>query len=322
MKIRSLVFSFFVLLSACATQKDMKYVQGEVSELRQESTRLRQESSKLRQESNIIKEQSAGSYSEITQYREEIALLRGAINELRHDFSVSMNRLDLEDSLLVRQKNDLESRITRIENFLAIENTRGSNVVLPAMPVSSAPDVSLSPASPALPQSTSVFPAVSPEKSREVALVKPSPQQVASAQTNSPRSGATAESAPEASSASDALLNQGVLRMKKQDYEGARQNILAFMKLNPNSSKLAYAQFSVAETWYGEKWYEKAILAYQVVIEKYAKSDKRVAALYKQGLAFEKIGDPVSAKKRFRDVVNLYPATPEAELARKKLDIR
>ena len=94
-----------LLLSACASKNDLNYVQGQVSELKQES--------------RVIKEQSAGSYSEITQYREEIAALRGKIDELRHNYEVSMRRIDMEDSLLVRKTDTLESRIAKIEHTLA-----------------------------------------------------------------------------------------------------------------------------------------------------------------------------------------------------------
>jgi len=69
MKTRRLLLVPAIFLSACASQKDLSYVQGEVSQLKQEST--------------VIKQQSAGSYSEMTQYREEIASLNGKIDELQ-----------------------------------------------------------------------------------------------------------------------------------------------------------------------------------------------------------------------------------------------
>jgi tol-pal system protein YbgF len=91
------------------------------------------------------------------------------------------------------------------------------------------------------------------------------------------------------------------------------------MQAYPKSELFDDAQFFLAESYFSEKWYEKAVLEYQTLIAKYTKSNKRPAALYKQALAFEKLGDTVNAKARFRDVVSVYPASPEAAQAKKKL---
>lgn len=278
MKTRSLLFLPFVFLSACASQNDLSYVQGQVSQLKQES--------------QTIKQQSAGSYSEMTQYREDIARLRGSLNELEHNYDGSMKRLDMEDSLQVSKSNELENRIARIEQYLGLE-----------VPVArqSTPPVVAAPPRPAAPAAPAVSNApVQPDAAPPKAGV---PQ---------PASGKA--------EMSEQLLNDGLLMMEKKDYEGARERFKSFMTKNPDSPKVSDAQFYLAETYFDEQWYEKAILEYQVVIAKYTKSAKRPAALYKQGLAFEQIGDKVNARARYRDVVNLYSKTPEARLAKKKLD--
>jgi len=260
MKKRSFLFLPFALLSACASQNDLSYVQGQVSQLKQES--------------QTIKQQSAGSYSEMTQYREDIARLRGSINELQYNYQSAMKRLDMEDSLQVSKTNELENRIARIEKYIGLALPQGqSNTPLP--PVVKAP------VQPGVPVS------------------KPSASEA---------------------SMSENLLSEGLLLMEKKDYNSARERFKEFMSKNPNSPKVSDAQFYLAESYYEEQWYEKAILEYQVVIAKYTKSAKRPAALYKQGLAFEQIGDKANAKARYRDVVNLYSKTPEARLAKKKLD--
>ncbi|MBN1929850.1 MAG: tol-pal system protein YbgF [Chlorobiaceae bacterium] len=279
MKTRSLLFLPMVLLSACASQNDLNYVQGEVSQLKQES--------------QVIKQQSAGSYSEITQYREEIAGLRGSLNELQYNYQGSMKRLDMEDSLQVSKSNELENRIARIEKYLGLE-------------LLSAKKPGITPA-PVVPPKGG--PADAPASAGSAAPEKPIPP--------SPK----ADAAPAFSGADSAesQLNEGLLLMEKKDYAGARERFKAFMNSAPKSPKVSDAQFYLAETYFDEQWYEKAILEYQVVIAKYTKSSKRPAALYKQGLAFEKIGDKANANARYKDVVNLYPGTPEARLGKKSL---
>lgn len=275
MKTRRLLLIPSILLSACASQKDLSYVQGEVSQLKQEST--------------VIKQQSAGSYSEMTQYREEVASLNGKIDELQYDYRASKKRLDMEDSLLVRKADDLENRIARIEQYLGIENTGKEKSSLPKV------------LPPPPPSSTS---------SNSSGNTSAQPKEEPPAATQGTVSPATGE----------ALLNEGLIKMKKEDFAGARENFNAFMTANPKSPKVADAQFYLAESYFNEKWYEKAILEYQVVIARYTKSPKRPAALYKQGLSFAKIGDEANAKARYKDVVNLYPQSPEAKLAQKNLE--
>jgi tol-pal system protein YbgF len=115
-----------------------------------------------------------------------------------------------------------------------------------------------------------------------------------------------------------ALLKDGSEKLAQQNYVSARENFGALLKNYPQSELADKAQFQLAESYFGEKKYENAILAYQVVIAKYLKSSKRPAALYKQARSFEKIGDTVNAKARDKDLLKVYPNSPEAGLVRKK----
>ncbi|NTW51816.1 MAG: tol-pal system protein YbgF [Chlorobiaceae bacterium] len=115
------------------------------------------------------------------------------------------------------------------------------------------------------------------------------------------------------------MLQNGLAKLQMDDYAGARVDFTSFMSQNPNSPQVGEAQFYIAESYFNEKWFEKAILEYQVVIAKYTKSSKRPASLYKQALSFEKIEDEVNANARFKDVIRNYPLSPEAKLAKKRL---
>ncbi|NTU68790.1 MAG: tol-pal system protein YbgF [Chlorobiaceae bacterium] len=264
MNVRKILLFPCLLLSACATRSDMTFVQGEVS--------------KLKQDSETIKSQSAGSYSEITQYREEISALKGSLEELRHEYSASQKRLDVEDSLMVRKSDALDARLVRIEQYLGMAE----------VPAAGQPPKAV------------VVPEGAKGKTPAAAPVK----------GDAPATLATS---------GEDLLKDGLAKLKKSDNAGARDSFTAFMTKNPKSPMVADAQFYIAESYYNEKWYEKAILEYQVVIARYTKSPKRAAALYKQAVSFEKIGDAANAKARFKDVVTVYPKSPEATLAKKKL---
>ncbi len=99
----------------------------------------------------------------------------------------------------------------------------------------------------------------------------------------------------------------------------ARQGFLKLINSFPKSGYADNAQFWIGESYYRENWYERAILEYQTVVEKYPKGNKVPAAMHKQGLAFLKIGDKSNARIIFDELVKKYPKSNEAKLAANKL---
>ncbi len=103
------------------------------------------------------------------------------------------------------------------------------------------------------------------------------------------------------------------------DYPGARSAFQEFLKRFPKAKNADNAQFWIGETYYREKWYEKAILEYQKVIENYPKGNKVPASLLKQGLAFYSMGDKANARLILNELITKYPHSREAKIAAKKL---
>jgi TolA-binding protein len=68
-----------------------------------------------------------------------------------------------------------------------------------------------------------------------------------------------------------------------------------------------------------EKWYEKAILEYQKVLEQYPDSNKVAAARLKQGYAFAELGEKANARLILNELITRYPDSREAMFAREKL---
>ncbi|MEJ2038133.1 MAG: tol-pal system protein YbgF [Desulfosarcinaceae bacterium] len=110
----------------------------------------------------------------------------------------------------------------------------------------------------------------------------------------------------------------------KQAYDNgqldkARQGFAQLIKSYPNSTIADNAQFWIGESYYREKWYEKAILEYQTVLDKYPKGNKVPAAMLKQGLAFLQLGDKSNARLILQELEKKYPKTNEARIAKRKL---
>ncbi len=240
-KVKPFLFLPLLVLSACASKQDLVVVADDLR--------------KLKTDSETIKVQSAGSYSDIQQVRDEVARLQGSIEEREFKSKQAFGRLGVEDSLLVHKVDDLESRLQRVEEYLGL--TRKADVAPVPTPAETLNDVG--------------------------------------------------------------LLNDGLDKLAKKNYTSARESFSALLKSYPKSGLADNAQFQIAESYFNEKKYEDAILEYQTLIAKYTKSSRRPAALYKQAISLDMIGDAVNSKVRFKTLINVYPASPEAALARKKL---
>lgn len=111
----------------------------------------------------------------------------------------------------------------------------------------------------------------------------------------------------------------------KQDFdsgelETARTGFQEFLKRFPKSAIADSAQFWVGEIYYRQKWYEKAILEYQKVIENYPKGNKVQASLLKQGFSFFNLGDKSNGRLILKELINKYPSSNEAKIAKQKIE--
>jgi len=107
---------------------------------------------------------------------------------------------------------------------------------------------------------------------------------------------------------------------QKGNLEAARRKFEAFLKQYPNTELSDNAQFWVGETYYLKKDFEKAILEYEKAISKYPEGDKIPAALFKQALAFLELGDKTNARILLKRVIERYPHSEQAEMAKKRLE--
>ncbi len=106
------------------------------------------------------------------------------------------------------------------------------------------------------------------------------------------------------------------------DYEAGRRGFQKLLSDHPGSKNADNAQFWIGETYYKEKWWQKAILEYQKVIENYPKGNKVRAALLKQGFSFYNIGgndNKANSRLILKELARKYPKSNEAKIAKRKL---
>jgi tol-pal system protein YbgF len=139
-------------------------------------------------------------------------------------------------------------------------------------------------------------------------------------ETDSQRSEAT-DAVPSAEAKTDpkAAYNACYKLFKDGQNEKAREEFQKFLKQYPKTPYSGSAQFWIAETWYVDDKYEKAIVEYEKVIKGFPTSDKVPHALLKQGISFQKLGDDGSAKIVYQQIMKKYPQTQQAKVARARL---
>jgi len=82
----------------------------------------------------------------------------------------------------------------------------------------------------------------------------------------------------------------------------------------------AQSDFNIGETYYTEKKYEDAIIAYESFLKKDYSNDKAKVAMLKQAYSFIEIDDKKTGKVILERIIERYPQSAEAELARKKIN--
>lgn len=133
---------------------------------------------------------------------------------------------------------------------------------------------------------------------------------------------AAATPAP-AAPAAETLYEQGRdLILNKGDVSKGRTILEEFVKARPQSELLPNAYYWIGEAYYSEKNFENAIVQFQDVIEKYPTHPKASAALYKQALSFDALGEAKKTTALLKKLVEVYPASDEAKKAKERISER
>ena len=117
----------------------------------------------------------------------------------------------------------------------------------------------------------------------------------------------------------EALYAKGQETFKAGDMQAARDIFSKFLDQYPKHDLAANAQYWIGETYYNEKGYQPAILAYQEVIKQYPGKDKVPAAMLKQAICFRIIKDNKSARYVLKKLEEGFPRSDEAKKARELL---
>lgn len=115
------------------------------------------------------------------------------------------------------------------------------------------------------------------------------------------------------------IYNAATRDYGKGNFDLAISGFREFMQKSPNSDYADNAAYWIGESLYSQKKYSEAIEAFDVVVNKYAKSDKVPGALLKKAYAYLALGDKARAIVQLQYVVHEHAKSQEAALARQKL---
>ena len=107
---------------------------------------------------------------------------------------------------------------------------------------------------------------------------------------------------------------------KHRDYEAAIAGFRLFIELHSQSALAANAQYWIGECQYRTRRYRDALKSFYDVVSNYPLSPKLAASTLKLGQTYTKLGDHEKARLMFDRVVDQYPDSSEAEVARKAIE--
>lgn len=115
------------------------------------------------------------------------------------------------------------------------------------------------------------------------------------------------------------LYDAAYLDLTKGSYDLAITGFANYLKYFPETEQASNAQYWLGECYYAKKNHTKAAIEFHKVLEDYSTGAKVPSALYKLGLSLLELKSVQQAKKYLQELVDKYPGTQEAELAKQKL---
>ena len=116
------------------------------------------------------------------------------------------------------------------------------------------------------------------------------------------------------------LYSQAYADFARGNYDLAIQGFSEYLKEFPSTDFSDNAQYWIGECLYGKQKFQEAIEAWNTLFRDFPSSDKLPDARVKKGMALEKLGRRSQALVEYRFVVDRFPNSSAARIARERLN--
>jgi tol-pal system protein YbgF len=106
----------------------------------------------------------------------------------------------------------------------------------------------------------------------------------------------------------------------KKDFDTAISRLYEFIDEYPEGDLTVNAYYWLGEVYLAEPRLEQAKQAFTIVATRFSDHRKAPDSVYKLGVTLDRMGEKDEAKRRMQSVVDNYPNTGAADLARKYLE--
>lgn len=305
------------VVTGCATKDDMQSVARRAYTLEQQQETVARSQARLDERLAFLETEAAkkdkriaaleralaeaerAQATDMQSMRDQAARFGVEMDALRGDFRKALGQAEeTAYSLEKRQEavnrmeetvSRMDVRLSRLEDFVDVEGKR-------------------KPGAPPVHAQAPVVPSVVPSAAPPVAA--PAPPVVPEVPV---------ETAAKSLNEKD-LFARGKEAVEQGKYEDARTYLAEFLSRFGETKLADNAQYYVGETYFLEKWYERAVLEFQTVIEKYPAGDRVPSALLRQAMSFELMGDKENAGYVYKELIKKFPKSSEATQAKKKLE--
>jgi len=120
-------------------------------------------------------------------------------------------------------------------------------------------------------------------------------------------------------SAAEIAYQKALNNVRSGNAVKGRKGLDTFLGNHPKSPLVPNALYWLGETYYHEKRYAQSILTFKDVIRRFPKHNKAAAAMLKIGFSYKQLGDIANAKFYLQALIEDYPSSGPAQIARKSL---
>ncbi len=253
----------------------------------------------------------------IEETRETVQRLTDEVERARKDSETSLEKAGKVVAQLQGRIEKLEDKMKLLRSKAPVVAARKKEevVVTPVGAPSRFSPVGVPPAnaripSAGLPQSQDVGAVGRPATDARVAVIPKEP-------TSRPQKPAPAPRPPDPEE--DYTQAIRVLR-DERSFAKARDLLNEFISKYPTHELADDAQYWIGQSYFQEKNFQRAILAFNKVQVDYANGDKAPEALLMEALSFLNFGDLSTAREFLGEVIKKYPDSSAAATARKRLE--